>query len=112
MKTVIGLGQLRSNTCGYFNRVVAGETLGVVRRGKLVAWIRPRAVEGPTGLPGRGEAQHPEASVSLQLNAFRCQASRCFDRVAAGQSIDVFYQGKAIAHIAAPVTTGGYASPE
>lgn len=39
MGHVIGLGQLRSHTCGYLERVVAGETFEVVRRGRPVARI-------------------------------------------------------------------------
>jgi len=39
MPEVIGLGQLRSDACTYLGRVAAGETINVVRRGKLVARI-------------------------------------------------------------------------
>ena len=39
MREVIGLGQLRSDACTYLDRVAAGETFDVVRRGKLVAQI-------------------------------------------------------------------------
>ena len=39
MRELIGLGQLRSNACKYLERVAAGETIEVVRRGKLVARI-------------------------------------------------------------------------
>jgi antitoxin (DNA-binding transcriptional repressor) of toxin-antitoxin stability system len=39
MREVIGLGQLRSNACRYLDRVGAGETIDVVRHGKLVARI-------------------------------------------------------------------------
>ena len=41
MREVIGLGQLRSHACGYLDRVGAGETIDVVRRGKLVAQVAP-----------------------------------------------------------------------
>ena len=39
MREVIGLGQLRSDACRYLDRVGAGATIDVVRRGKLVARI-------------------------------------------------------------------------
>ena len=42
MRETIGLGQLRSNACTYLERVAAGETIDVVRRGKLVATDRVR----------------------------------------------------------------------
>ena len=88
---VIGLGQLRNHTCGYFGRVEDGETLGVVRRGRLVAWIQPRA-----------DDRFPDSAwIPVQLKAFRTQAGRFFDRVEAGQPIEVFYQGRPIAHICA-----------
>ena len=55
MREVIGLGQLRSDACTYLERVAAGETIDVVRRGKLVAQIvsvgnggRPRSRRGPS----------------------------------------------------------------
>ena len=37
MREVIGLGQLRSHALGYLDRVGSGETIEVIRRGKLVA---------------------------------------------------------------------------
>jgi antitoxin (DNA-binding transcriptional repressor) of toxin-antitoxin stability system len=39
MAELIGLGQLRSHTIGYVERVLAGETIEVARRGELVARI-------------------------------------------------------------------------
>jgi antitoxin (DNA-binding transcriptional repressor) of toxin-antitoxin stability system len=42
MGEVIGLGQLRSDACTYLERVARGETLEVVRRGRLY-WARLRS---------------------------------------------------------------------
>jgi hypothetical protein len=39
----IGLGQLRNNAAYYFDRVAAGESFDVVRRGRMVAQIVPLA---------------------------------------------------------------------
>lgn len=47
----IGLGQLRNSAAYYFDRVAAGESFDVVRRGRMVAQIVPVAdpVLGGTG---------------------------------------------------------------
>jgi hypothetical protein len=39
----IGLGQLRNSAAYYFDRVAAGESFDVVRRGRMVAQIVPVA---------------------------------------------------------------------
>jgi antitoxin (DNA-binding transcriptional repressor) of toxin-antitoxin stability system len=39
----IGLGQLRNSAAYYFDRVAAGESFDVVRRGRMVAQIVPFA---------------------------------------------------------------------
>jgi hypothetical protein len=39
----IGLGQLRNSAAYYFDRVAAGESFDVVRRGRMVAQIVPLA---------------------------------------------------------------------
>lgn len=49
----IGLGQIRSSAAYYFDRVAAGESFDVVRRGRLVARIVPSRESG------RGELQSP-----------------------------------------------------
>ncbi|WP_155948600.1 type II toxin-antitoxin system Phd/YefM family antitoxin [Mycobacterium sp. URHB0044] len=41
MSQRIGLGQLRNSAAYYFDRVVAGESFDVVRRGRMVAQIVP-----------------------------------------------------------------------
>jgi antitoxin (DNA-binding transcriptional repressor) of toxin-antitoxin stability system len=86
MREVIGLGQLRSNACNYLERVVAGETLDVIRRGKLVARIVSVGVR-------------PDAGGRVGLDELRKRAGRCFDRVAAGQTIEVIRGGEPVARI-------------
>jgi antitoxin (DNA-binding transcriptional repressor) of toxin-antitoxin stability system len=53
MRNRIGLGQLRNSAAYYFDRVAAGESFDVVRRGRLVARIVPSCASG------RGELQTP-----------------------------------------------------
>jgi antitoxin (DNA-binding transcriptional repressor) of toxin-antitoxin stability system len=43
MSQRIGLGQLRNSAAYYFDRVAAGESFDVVRRGRMVAQIVPFA---------------------------------------------------------------------
>ena len=45
MSQAFGLGQLRNSASYYFDRVAAGESFDVVRRGRLVARITPPADE-------------------------------------------------------------------
>jgi hypothetical protein len=51
MSQRIGLGQLRNSAAYYFDRVAAGESFDVVRRGRMVAQIVPidDAVLGGSG---------------------------------------------------------------
>jgi antitoxin (DNA-binding transcriptional repressor) of toxin-antitoxin stability system len=88
MREVIGLGQLRSNACTYLERVVAGETIDVIRRRKLVARI-----------VSVGDWMAPDAGGCVGLDELRTRAGRCFDRVAAGQTIEVIRGGERVARI-------------
>jgi antitoxin (DNA-binding transcriptional repressor) of toxin-antitoxin stability system len=54
MRQAIGLGQLRNSAAYYFDRVAAGESFDVVRRGRMVAQIVPLAA--PT--PGDSDTLH------------------------------------------------------
>jgi antitoxin (DNA-binding transcriptional repressor) of toxin-antitoxin stability system len=95
MPEVIGLGQLRSNACGYLERVVAGETIDVARRGKLVARIVSAGDSRMTPVSA-------DAGRRIELDELRKRAGRYFDRVAAGQTIEVIRGGKLVARIASP----------
>lgn len=95
MREAIGLGQLRSNACAYLTRVADGETLHVIRRGKLVAWIESVGDWRVAPIPARST----EAGGWVGLDELRTRAGRCFDRVAAGETISVVRGGRLLARI-------------
>ena len=95
MRETIGLGQLRSNACAYLERVVAGETFDVVRRGRLVA----RIVSVGDGRAAPIPARSTEGGGWVGVDELRTRAGRCFDRVAAGETIGVVRGGRLLARI-------------
>ncbi len=99
MGELIGLGQLRSNACGYVERVLAGETIEVVRRGRLVARIVSAAGDrsAPTALPDLVAVNG--AGGRIGLDALRTRAARYFDRVEAGETICIVWRGRLVARI-------------
>jgi prevent-host-death family protein len=100
MPEVIGLGQLRSNACGYLEQVAAGETIDVVRRGKLVARIVSVGDWRVAPIPARSvKVVAPDAGGWVGLDELRTRAGRCFDRVAAGETIYVVRGGTLLARI-------------
>jgi len=100
MPEVIGLGQLRSNACGYLGRVAAGETIDVVRRGKMVARIVSVGDWRLAPIPPRSvKVMAPDAGEWVGLDELRTRAGQCFDRVAAGETIYVVRGGKLLARI-------------
>ncbi len=100
MPEVIGLGQLRSDACTYLGRVVTGETFNVVRRGKLVAQIQSVGDGRPAPIPARSvQDPAPDAGGWVGLDELRTRAGRCFDRVAAGETIYVVRGAKLVARI-------------
>jgi antitoxin (DNA-binding transcriptional repressor) of toxin-antitoxin stability system len=100
MPEVIGLGQLRSNACTYLGRVAAGETIDVLRRGKLVARIVPVGDWRVAPIPARSvKVAAPDAGGWVGLDELRTRAGRCFDRVAAGETICIVRGGKLLARI-------------
>jgi antitoxin (DNA-binding transcriptional repressor) of toxin-antitoxin stability system len=101
MPEVIGLGQLRSDACTYLGRVAAGETINVVRRGKLVARILPAGDWRAAPIPARTALSDaaPDAGGWVGLDELRTRTGRCFDRVAAGETIYVVRGGKLLARI-------------
>lgn len=92
MREVIGLGQLRSSACEYLERVAAGETFDVIRRGKLLARIVPAGDAKMAALPG-------DVGRRIELDELRKRAGRYFDRVAAGQTLEIVRGGKLVARI-------------
>jgi len=99
MREVIGLGQLRSDACTYLERVAAGETIDVVRRGKLVARIVSVGEKRVAPIPARSVKVAPDAGGWVGLDELRTRAGRCFDRVAAGETINVVRGGRLLARI-------------
>jgi antitoxin (DNA-binding transcriptional repressor) of toxin-antitoxin stability system len=62
MRQRIGLGQLRNSAAYYFDRVAAGESFDVVRRGRMIAQIVPLADpvldgDGDGGVDREGECR-------------------------------------------------------
>ncbi|MGB8387012.1 type II toxin-antitoxin system Phd/YefM family antitoxin [Mycobacterium sp.] len=100
MREVIGLGQLRNHACTYLERVAAGETLDVIRRGKLVARIVSVGDWRVAPIPARSvKVVAPDAGGWVGLDELRKRAGRCFDRVAAGETIYVVRGGRLLARI-------------
>lgn len=101
MATTIGLGQLRNHACGYVEKVMAGETIDVVRRGNLVAKIvsipSNPSMWSSTGLPTAAAAHHSGNRVGLA--ELRTRAGRLFDRVANGEIIEIAWRERVVARI-------------
>jgi prevent-host-death family protein len=106
MREVIGLGQLRNNTCTYLERVAAGETIDVVRRGKLVAQIVSVGDWRVAPIPARSVKAAPDVGDWVGLDDLRKRAGQCFDRVAAGETIYVVRGGRLLARIVAAGDSG------
>ena len=99
-RETIGLGQLRSDACRYLERVAAGETIDVVRRGRLVARIVPVGDWRVAPIPARSvEPAASDAGGWVVLDELRTRAGRCFDRVAAGETLGVVRGGRLLAQI-------------
>lgn len=98
----VGLDELRTRAGRCFDRVATGETVYVVGGGKLLARIVPAGDPAATRLPA-------DAGRRIGLDDLRKGAGRYFDRVAAGQTIEVVRGGKLVARIvsAAANDTGG-----
>ena len=73
-------------------RVAAGGTIDVVRRGNLVAQIVSVGDSRMTPIPA-------DAGRRIEFDELRNRAGRYFDRVAAGQTIEVVRGGKLVARI-------------
>ena len=100
MRQVIGLGQLRSNACRYLERVAAGETMDVVRRGKLVARIVSVGDWRVAPIPARSvNVAASDVGGWVGLDELRTRAGRCLDRAAAGETIYVVRGGRLLARI-------------
>ncbi len=93
MQHRIGIGQLRSDTLRYVHRAATGDTIEVLRRGRLVAELQAH-----TGAPpADGDAAERVTAVDVSL--IRSQAGQYFDRVAAGNVLEIMHRGHAIGRI-------------
>jgi prevent-host-death family protein len=100
MEEVIGLGQLRSDALTYLERVAAGETIDIVRRGKLVAQIVSVGDWRVAPIPARSATDTAaDAHTWVGLDELRTRAGKCFDRVAAGETLQVVRAGRLLAQI-------------
>jgi prevent-host-death family protein len=100
MGDVIGLGQLRSDALTYLERVAAGEMIDVVRRGKLVARIVSVGDWRVAPIPARSVTDAAaDAGTWVGIHELRTAAGRCFDRIAAGETIQVIRGGRLLAQI-------------
>jgi antitoxin (DNA-binding transcriptional repressor) of toxin-antitoxin stability system len=95
----IGTGQLRRATCHYIELAAAGETVGLLRRGRLIAELKP--VDGQQhfttseGLP----SAHGAEVAGVDLRALRARASHYLDQVVAGETLEVIRDGQRLARI-------------
>jgi antitoxin (DNA-binding transcriptional repressor) of toxin-antitoxin stability system len=112
MPEVIGLGQLRSNACAYLERVAAGETIDVIRRGKVVAQIVSIGDWRSVPIPARSvDGATPDAGGWVGLDELRTRAGRCFDRVAGGETVYVVRGGRLLARIVSIDDSGAPSNP-
>jgi antitoxin (DNA-binding transcriptional repressor) of toxin-antitoxin stability system len=78
----------------------AGETINVARRGKLVARIASVGDVRVAPIPARSVKEvAADAGGWVGLDELRTHAGRCFDRVAAGETVYVLRGGKLVARI-------------
>jgi antitoxin (DNA-binding transcriptional repressor) of toxin-antitoxin stability system len=99
MQHRIGIGQLRGDTLGYMHREATGDTIEVLRRGRLVAEL-----QAPTGAaPDVGDAAEraycDRVMIAVDVGLLRSQPGRYFDRVAAGETLEIMHLGRPIARI-------------
>lgn len=83
--SVIGIGQLRSDTCHYIDRAASGETFDIVWRRRSVARL------------SAFEPAHGRYTVAVPLDVLRTRASRLMTRVAAGETVTIEHRGRVVA---------------
>jgi prevent-host-death family protein len=88
----VGLEELRTRAGRCFDRVEAGETIYVVRNGRLLARIVSAGVSRMPPIPA-------DAGRRIAFDELRNRTGHYFDRVAAGQTIEVIRSGKLVARI-------------
>ena len=99
----ICLGQLQSYASGYFDRVAAGETIDIIRRGKLVAHIVPNLRDQPD----RRRVSRNAEPWMIRLSELRKHAARYLDCVAEGETIGIIRDGELVARLVSAVAAPG-----
>jgi antitoxin (DNA-binding transcriptional repressor) of toxin-antitoxin stability system len=95
MRHRIGIGQLRSDTLRYVHSAATGDTIEVLRRGRLVAELHE-----PTGAPPAvGGRVYCDRVIAVDVSLIRSRAGHYFDRVAAGEVLEIMHHGQAIGRI-------------
>lgn len=87
---VVGIGQLRGYTLSYVERAASGEDFDVLRRGKPVA-----------RLDAASDYRH--LVIPVRLKEFRLRTPYFIDRVLAGDTIAIEWQGRTVAALR-PIT--------
>ncbi|GAB3216960.1 type II toxin-antitoxin system Phd/YefM family antitoxin [Mycolicibacterium hippocampi] len=84
MCDAIGVGQLRGDARNYIERVAAGDSFNVLRRGRPVA---------------RLQAAHDRHHrlIPVSLDEFRRRTGRLLDRIEAGETITIELRGETMA---------------
>jgi antitoxin (DNA-binding transcriptional repressor) of toxin-antitoxin stability system len=97
----ICLGQLKTYARGYLERISAGETLEIVRRGRLVAFMVPAYPSLCEPLKDIDRAADLSPDAYIALSHLRKNAAPYFDRAEAGEIIGVLRHGRLVARIVA-----------
>lgn len=97
----IGIGQLRSQMRDYLDRVAAGESFTILRRGRPVAIIHWAEEYGPLRPPSSIQSMGHANGIPVDLSQLRDRAGRYLDRVEDGERIDVTDRGNRVARIVA-----------
>ncbi|MUL78724.1 type II toxin-antitoxin system Phd/YefM family antitoxin [Mycolicibacterium sp. CBMA 226] len=99
MSSSICLGQLRSHTISYVERVLSGEAFEVVRQGRRVARIVSATDDLTTKNHPTGKRALGIGGGRINLEDLRIRAGRCFDRVADGETLWVIWRDHPVAKI-------------
>ncbi|BBZ77830.1 hypothetical protein MANY_31670 [Mycolicibacterium anyangense] len=97
MIETIGVGQLRADTCRYLQRVAGGDTLQVIRRGRVALRIEPVSHQQVTSQ--RQQEMSGTQVIAVQLSHLRSQASRYLDQAGSGCTMHVYHRGQRLAQI-------------
>ena len=92
----VGLNELRKRAGRCFDRVAAGETIHVVRGGRLLAQIVSAGDSTVASNPA-------DPAGPIELDELRARTGRYLDRAAAGDEIEIVRGGRVVARIVSAV---------